>query len=120
MKPLLKISKILIALHIVGLILCNVGVPLSITFTTNDRSPSFGFFLRMFCEFSPVALYWLTMLFLLLAIKSYASFKLEMITHDEMKKQTTTYLVAVIVSIIAISFIISFFLDSNHQSLPPI
>ncbi len=120
MKILLKISKILIVLQIVGLILINVGMPLTITFTTNDKSPSFGFFIQMFCEFSPLAIYWFMMLFLLLAIKSYASFKLELITHDEMKKQTTTYLVAVIVSIIAISFIISFFLDSNHQSLPPI
>ena len=67
-----------------------------------------------------MALFWLSMLFLLLAIKSYASFKLDLISRDEMKKLLTAYLIAEIVSIIAISLIISFVLDSNHQSLTQI
>ena len=57
MKILLKISKILIVLNIVGLILCNVGVPLTVTFTTNDKAASFGFFFELFCEFAPIALW---------------------------------------------------------------
>jgi hypothetical protein len=120
MKILLKISKILIVLNIVGLILCNVGVPLTITFTTNDKSASLEFFFEIFCEFAPMALFWLSLLFLLLAIKSYASFKLGLISREEMKKLLTAYLIAEIVSIIAISLIISFVLDSNHQSLTQI
>ena len=67
-----------------------------------------------------MASFWLSLLFLLLAIKSYASFKLDLISREEMKKLLTAYLIAEIVSIIAISLIISFVLDSNHQSLPPI
>ena len=120
MKILLKISKILIVLNIVGLILCNVGVPLSVTFTTNDKAASLEFFFEIFCEFAPMALFWLSLLFLLLAIKSYASFKLDLISREEMKKLLTAYLIAEIVSIIAISLIISFVLDSNHQSLTQI
>ena len=120
MKILLKISKILIVLNIVGFILCNVGVPLISTFTTNDKAASLGFFFELFCQFAPMALFWLSMLFLFAAIKSYASYKLDLIAHEAMKKQITAYLVAEIVSIIAISLIISFVLDSNHQSLPQI
>ena len=120
MKILLKISKILIVLNIVGLILCNVGVPLISTFTTNDKSASLEFFFEIFCEFAPMASFWLSLLFLLLAIKSYASFKLDLISREEMKKLLTAYLIAEIVSIIAISLIISFVLDSNHQSLTQI
>ena len=120
MKILLKISKILIVLNIAGLILCNVGVPLISTFTTNDKSASFGFFFELFCEFAPIALFWFSMIFLFSAIKSYASYKLDLIAREAMKKQITAYLVAEIVLIIVISLIISFVLDSNHQSLPQI
>ena len=120
MKTLLKITKILIVLLVVGLILCNVGAPLAVTFTTNGKSASFGFFFEMFCEFAPMALFWFFMIFLLSAIKCYASFKLDLISREEMKKHLTAYVVAEIVSIIAISLIISFVLDSNHQSLPKI
>ena len=120
MKILLKISKILIVLSIVGLILFNVGVPLAVTFTTNDKSASFGFFFELFCEFAPIALFWFSMIFLFSAIKSYASFKLELITPEEMKKHLTACLIAEIVLIIVISLIISFVLDSNHQSLTQI
>ena len=120
MKILLKISKILIVLSIVGLILCNVGVPLTVTFTTNDKSASLGFFFELFCEFAPLALFWFSMIFLFSAIKCYLSYKLGLISREEMKKQLTVYIVAEIVSIIAISLIISFVLDSNHQSLTQI
>ena len=120
MKILLKISKILIVLSIVGLILFNVGVPLTVTFTTNDRAASLGFFFELFCEFAPIALFWFSMIFLFSAIKSYASYKLDLIAREAMKKQITAYLVAEIASIIAISLIISFVLDSNHQSLTQI
>ena len=120
MKILLKISKILMVLNIVGLILCNVGVPLTVTFTTNDKAASFGFFFELFCEFAPIALFWLSMIFLFSAIKCYASFKLDLVSREEMKKHLTAYLIAEIVSIIAISLIISFVLDSNHQSLTQI
>ena len=120
MKIILKISKILIVLNIAGLILCNVGVPLISIFTTNDKSASFGFFFEIFCEFAPMALFWFSMIFLLLAIKCYTSFRLDLISREDMKKHLTAYLIAEIISIIAISLIISFVLDSNHQALTQI
>lgn len=81
------------------------------TFTTSDRSASFGFFVDNLIEFLPFAPLMLLLIFPAFALKSYAEFKLDNIPTPTLKKHlyilSALEIITVILSVIIFVLVIS-------------
>ena len=109
MKTILLLSNIKLFVLIAVLVFTVIGIPLTMTFTTSDRSASLGFFVDNLIEFLPFAPFVLLLIFPAFALKSYAEFKLDNIPPPTLKKHfyilsaleiiTVILLVAILISI---------------------
>ncbi len=112
MKTLSTLSKVAMIALSVLLVLINLALPRMITFTTNDRSSSVGFFVENFISFLPLMPFLLLPLFPMAALKSYASFKLGNLPAAKLKKHILTLSAAEIISV-ALTIIIIITINSN-------
>ena len=113
MKNLYTLSKIATIALLVLLVLINLALPLLITFTTNDRSLSVEFFVENFISLLPLVPFLLLPLFPMVALKSYASFKLGNLPAAKLKKHIIILSTAEIISF-ALAIIIIVSINSNN------
>lgn len=113
MKTLFTLSKIATIALLAILVLINLAVPLLITFGANDRSSSVEFFVDNFIEFLPLVPFLLLPLFPMVALKSYASFKLGNLPAAKLKKHIIILSTAEIISF-ALAIIIIISINSNN------
>ena len=113
MKTLSTLSRIAIIALSVLLALVNLALPLTITFTTNDRSSSVEFFVENFISLLPLVPFLLLPLFPMAALKSYASCKLGNIPAAKLKKHIVILSAAEIISF-ALAIIIIVSINSNN------
>lgn len=86
MKKLLTSSKIAAGIWIAFVIITVICVPMLITFTTNDRATSVGFFFDILKDFLPLAPFFLVVLIPIFALQSFLRYKLDMVDLPKLKK----------------------------------
>lgn len=117
MKTVLLFSNIILFVLIAVLVFTVIGIPMTMTFTTSDRSASLDFFIDNLIEFLPFAPFILLAIFPVFALKSYASFKLDDLSAPTLKKHLCIFSAAEIIAIILTIIIIIYISTNNHASL---
>ncbi|MBO5701765.1 MAG: hypothetical protein J6S71_04950 [Clostridia bacterium] len=115
MKKVLILSKIILFVLIAVLIFAVIGIPLTMTFTTNDRSASLDFFIENLIEFLALAPFLLLAIFPAFVLKSYASFKLDDLSAPALRKHLCIFSIAEIITII-LTIIIIISINSNNSA----
>lgn len=117
MKTVLLFSNIILFVLIAVLVFTVIGIPLMMTCTTSDRSPSFVFFVDNLIEFLLFAPFILLLIFPAFALKSYAEFKLDNIPTPTLKKHIYILSALEIITAILLVVILISINSSNSVSL---
>ena len=117
MKKGVFVSKVIITILSVVLILVVIGIPLLMNFTTNDRSPSIGFFMENLMEFLPFAPFILMVLVPVIAVKTFLQHKLGMMDAKKFKQRFYIFSVCEIILLIILIFIMISISASIRTSL---
>lgn len=115
MKKALTASKIILVALSVFMLCMVVGVPLLMTFTTNDKAASFAFFAELLIEFLPFVPFFLFVIVLVSAIQSLIQYKLGII--QDIKKRLCLLAISEIILLITIIVVFASIAGSNSTVL---
>ena len=106
MKIGFVVSRVILAFLLVAMVLTVIGIPLSMTFTANDMSPSMGFFVEILMEFLMFAPFFLMLIVPGMASENFFRYKLGMLEEHKFKKRVCVYAACELVLLVMIIIII--------------